>query len=130
MTLLLATSPTPSTPSPASSSTASTAAPTPSPPPTPNSLLQGHDSSDAKIHRGYSSWRFGLEELEMMLFSIYSPVHALLWLAANSSNWIVMLVVMGVAGVQLNALTQSYKLLVKDKEILHAEVHERSIMKA
>ncbi|KAE9396018.1 hypothetical protein BT96DRAFT_922378 [Gymnopus androsaceus JB14] len=61
-------------------------------------------------------------ELEMMLFSIYSPAHALLWMATNSSNWIIMLVVMGIVGVQLNALTQSYKLLVKDKEILHAEV--------
>ncbi|KAJ4487945.1 hypothetical protein J3R30DRAFT_3432367 [Lentinula aciculospora] len=61
-------------------------------------------------------------DLEMMLFNIYSPVHALLWIATNSSNWIIMLFIMGTVGVQLNAMMLSYKTLVKDKEILHAEV--------
>ncbi|KIK57819.1 hypothetical protein GYMLUDRAFT_46023 [Collybiopsis luxurians FD-317 M1] len=61
-------------------------------------------------------------ELEMMLFDIYSPVHALLWMATNSSNWIIMLVIMGVVGAQLHVTTLSYKALIKDKEILYAEV--------
>lgn len=34
-------------------------------------------------------------ELELQLFSIYSPVHALLWLATASSNWIIMVFSMG-----------------------------------
>jgi len=61
-------------------------------------------------------------EIEMGLFTIYSPAHALLWLGTNTSNWIVMLLIMGVVGVQLHALTRSYTLLLKDKEIISAEV--------
>ncbi|KAH7871841.1 uncharacterized protein C8R40DRAFT_1120426 [Lentinula edodes] len=61
-------------------------------------------------------------DLEMMLFNIYSPVHALLWMATNSSNWIIMLLIMGTVGLQLNTMMLSYKTLIKDKDILHAEV--------
>ncbi|KAJ3761460.1 hypothetical protein EV360DRAFT_93003 [Lentinula raphanica] len=61
-------------------------------------------------------------DLELMLFNIYSPVHALLWMATNSSNWIIMLLIMGLVGVQLHVMMLSYKTLVKDKDILHAEV--------
>ncbi|KAK0503271.1 hypothetical protein EDD18DRAFT_1137180 [Armillaria luteobubalina] len=64
-------------------------------------------------------------DLEMLLFCIYSPVHALLWCATGSSNWMIMLLIMGAVGLQLNALTTSYKSLIKDKEIIAAEVmHE------
>ncbi|KAF9069608.1 hypothetical protein BDP27DRAFT_1383114 [Rhodocollybia butyracea] len=61
-------------------------------------------------------------DLEMMLFNIYSPVHSLLWIATNSSNWIIMLLIMGGVGAQLNATMLSYRTLLKDKDILHAEV--------
>ncbi|KAF9454499.1 hypothetical protein P691DRAFT_806680 [Macrolepiota fuliginosa MF-IS2] len=64
-------------------------------------------------------------ELELELFSLYSPIHALLWLATSSSNWILMFFVMGLTSVQLNILIHSYGTLVKDKELVAAEVmHE------
>ena len=44
-------------------------------------------------------------ELEMFLFSVYSPVHALLWMATNSTNWMMMLVVMFLTGVQVSILS-------------------------
>lgn len=61
-------------------------------------------------------------ELEMMLFNVYSPAHVFLWMATGSSNWILMLFIMGLVGVQANAMTHSYKALLKDKEIIAAEV--------
>ncbi|KAF8964693.1 hypothetical protein BDZ97DRAFT_1939044 [Flammula alnicola] len=60
-------------------------------------------------------------EMELELFSIYSPAHALLWLAMGSSNWLFSLMIMGVVGVQLNALTHSYTQLLKDKQIISSE---------
>lgn len=41
-------------------------------------------------------------ELEMTLFSIYSPVHALLWIAFTSANWIIMAVIMGVVSMHVS----------------------------
>lgn len=67
-----------------------------------------------------STWAPGMLELE--LFSLYSPIHALLWLATSSSNWILMMIVMGLTGVQLNILVHSYNVLLKDKELVAAEV--------
>ncbi|CAL1705050.1 unnamed protein product [Somion occarium] len=64
-------------------------------------------------------------ELELALFAIYSPAHALLWMATTSANWMIMLLVMLIVGVQLRALTRSYEALLKDKSIISAEVmHE------
>lgn len=64
-------------------------------------------------------------ELELVLFAIYSPVHALLWMALTSANWMLLGVVMGVVGMQLRALTRSYEALLKDKAIIAREVmHE------
>ncbi len=40
-------------------------------------------------------------EMELELFSIYSPAHALLWLAMRSSNWLLSVLVMGVVGIQV-----------------------------
>ncbi|KJA27206.1 hypothetical protein HYPSUDRAFT_35803 [Hypholoma sublateritium FD-334 SS-4] len=60
-------------------------------------------------------------EMELELFSIYSPAHALLWLAMGSSSWILSVLIMGVVGIQLNALTHSYTHLLRDKQILAAE---------
>ncbi|PIL24190.1 hypothetical protein GSI_13943 [Ganoderma sinense ZZ0214-1] len=63
--------------------------------------------------------------LEMGLFAIYSPVHALLWMATTSANWILTLFVMFIVGVQSRALTRSYEALLKDRAIIAAEVmHE------
>ncbi|PSR94100.1 hypothetical protein PHLCEN_2v4528 [Hermanssonia centrifuga] len=39
-------------------------------------------------------------DLEMMLFSVYSPVHAWLWMALTSANWILMCLIMALVGVQ------------------------------
>ncbi|THG99656.1 hypothetical protein EW026_g2757 [Hermanssonia centrifuga] len=64
-------------------------------------------------------------DLEMMLFSVYSPVHAWLWMALTSANWILMCLIMALVGVQTRALTRSFEALVKDKAILASEVmHE------
>lgn len=40
-------------------------------------------------------------ELEMALFSLYSPVHALLWIATSSANWMLMFFIMFIVGVQV-----------------------------
>lgn len=40
-------------------------------------------------------------ELEMALFSAYSPAHAFLWMATGSSNWMMMTLVMALVGVQV-----------------------------
>ncbi|KAJ7452403.1 hypothetical protein B0H11DRAFT_1741785 [Mycena galericulata] len=61
-------------------------------------------------------------ELEMTLFNVYSPVHVFLWMATGSSNWILMFFIMGLVGAQAHAMTHSYKALLKDKEIIAAEV--------
>ena len=42
-------------------------------------------------------------ELEMALFGIYSPVHALLWMATTGANWILMFFIMFIVGVQVRA---------------------------
>ncbi|KAF9482766.1 hypothetical protein BDN70DRAFT_800922 [Pholiota conissans] len=61
------------------------------------------------------------KEMELELFSIYSPAHALLWLAMGSSNWLISVLIMGLVGIQLNTLTHSYTQLLKDKQVLSAE---------
>jgi hypothetical protein len=64
-------------------------------------------------------------ELELGVFSIYSPAHALLWMATTASNWILMGLLMGLLGAQMQALTKTYERLIKDKAIIAAEVmHE------
>lgn len=40
-------------------------------------------------------------ELELMLFSIYSPVHPFLWMATSISNWILMLFIMSLVSFQV-----------------------------
>lgn len=40
-------------------------------------------------------------ELEIVLFTVYSPAHALLWMATGSSNWVLMLIIMSVVGIQV-----------------------------
>lgn len=60
-------------------------------------------------------------EMELELFSIYSPAHALLWLAIASSNWLLSLLIMVLIGVQLNVLVHAYSQLIKDKQIIASE---------
>ena len=40
-------------------------------------------------------------EMEMELFSIYSPAHAVLWLAIGSTNWLLSILIMGLVGLQV-----------------------------
>jgi len=61
-------------------------------------------------------------ELETALFTIYSPAHAFLWMVTDSSNWMLMLIIMTIVGLQLNAMTYAFHTLLKDKEIISAEV--------
>ena len=41
------------------------------------------------------------EELPALLFAIYSPVHALLWMAFSSANWYTVFAVMFLVGAQV-----------------------------
>ncbi len=56
------------------------------------------------------------------LYSIYSPLHALLWTALNPTNWITISFIMGVAWFHLHYLTKVYNNTIKDRAIIHAEV--------
>ncbi|KAI0780717.1 hypothetical protein BD413DRAFT_499532 [Trametes elegans] len=77
---------------------------------------------DARVQQ-LEVWTPG--ELELALFGTYSPVHALLWMATTSANWMMMFLVMFIVGVQTRALSRSYEALLKDKAIIAAEVlHE------
>lgn len=40
-------------------------------------------------------------EMELELFSLYSPAHALLWLAMGSSNWFYSILIMGLVSLQV-----------------------------
>ncbi|KAF8582285.1 hypothetical protein K439DRAFT_1653827 [Ramaria rubella] len=65
------------------------------------------------------------EKSEMALFIVYSPLHALLWQAVSPGNWIIIFILLGLTSAQLFALDQWYSRLLKDKELLSAEVmHE------
>ncbi|TFK29946.1 hypothetical protein FA15DRAFT_630701 [Coprinopsis marcescibilis] len=64
-------------------------------------------------------------ELNLRIFSLWSPVHAFLWLATTSTNWIPMLISMGLLTITLNVLIFTYETLIRDKEVIAAEVmHE------
>ncbi|KAF8607862.1 hypothetical protein BDV93DRAFT_467499 [Ceratobasidium sp. AG-I] len=68
-------------------------------------------------------WQPG--ELEMALFSVYSPAHALLWMIFSSSTWFIAFILMAAISGQVYVLTQSYEGLLKDRKILNGEVmHE------
>ncbi|KAF9464712.1 hypothetical protein BDZ94DRAFT_1255737 [Collybia nuda] len=61
-------------------------------------------------------------DMEIVLFAIYSPAHSLMWMATGSSNWIFMIVLMVIMGAQLYTQTRWFNTLLKDKEIIAAEV--------
>ncbi|KAI0281402.1 hypothetical protein BGY98DRAFT_913434 [Russula aff. rugulosa BPL654] len=64
-------------------------------------------------------------EGELVLFCVYSPVHAVLWMLWNAGNWIMMAAVMVGVSFQVRALTTTYEALLKDRTIIAAEVlHE------
>jgi hypothetical protein len=46
-------------------------------------------------------------ELELMLFNVYSPAHVFLWMATGSSNWMLMMFIMGLVGAQVFGLLSS-----------------------
>jgi hypothetical protein len=47
-------------------------------------------------------------EGEGVLFAIYSPVHSLLWMATTSANWMLMVIIMGLLGVQVRSTWTSF----------------------
>ncbi|KAG1753486.1 hypothetical protein EDB19DRAFT_1892804 [Suillus lakei] len=55
-------------------------------------------------------------ELERVLLSVYSPIHALIWMSTGSTNWILMTLVMGAVGVQTSLLIQAYE---RSSEVMH-----------
>lgn len=64
----------------------------------PPSMNKPLPPKTAKVQQ-LSVWSPG--DLELELFSLYSPIHALLWFATSSANWILMLFIMGLTGVQV-----------------------------
>lgn len=40
-------------------------------------------------------------QIECKVFCIYSPAHALLWMATTGSNWVLMFIIMGIIAVQV-----------------------------
>ncbi|KAF9789891.1 hypothetical protein BJ322DRAFT_1044751 [Thelephora terrestris] len=64
-------------------------------------------------------------DFEKELFLIYSPANFLMWTVTNGSNWIWMLMLMPLVWVQMSTLTNAFQMLIKDKDIIAAEVmHE------
>ncbi|KAH9484263.1 Meiotically up-regulated gene 154 protein [Psilocybe cubensis] len=84
-------------------------------PPTRPALPQGKTSRVQELEVWEPS------EMDLELFSIYSPAHAVLWLSMGSSSWLYSVVIMGIVGLQLNVMTHSYTQLLKDKQIIAAE---------
>ncbi|KAF8636559.1 hypothetical protein AX17_003371 [Amanita inopinata Kibby_2008] len=80
------------------------------------------NSVSGKITRVQELQAWNPGELELTLFSVYSPAHALLWMATSTSNWILMFIVMFLVGFQLNIMTRAFRMLLKDKEMIAAEV--------
>jgi len=63
--------------------------------------------------------------MELALFIVYSPAHYMAWKIFSTSNWLWSFILMGLLSLQLHALVLTYTALIKDKDILSAEVlHE------
>jgi len=62
------------------------------------------------------------KEAEKAFFTIYSPMHSLLWLAWDHNNWLLVTFIMAFCAFQLNALILAYGYLISDKAILSAEL--------
>jgi len=91
----------------------------------PKSLYANGNGENVKTVQQLEVWTPGDAELYMGLFVVYSPAHAMLWMGVSSANWMLMLAVMALMGAQLRVMTRSYEVLLKDKEIIFAEVmHE------
>lgn len=63
--------------------------------------LSNHMSGKTSRVQQMEVWTPG--ELEMVLFCVYSPAHAFMWMATGSSNWMLMVIVMGLVGLQVIA---------------------------
>ncbi|KAG8768085.1 hypothetical protein FRC20_011018 [Serendipita sp. 405] len=59
---------------------------------------------------------------ELVLFQTYSPLHAMLWYIIQSNNWMIMCCIMAMTSFQLGIVVKSYSHLVKDRQIVDAEV--------
>jgi len=62
------------------------------------------------------------EEFEKTFFTIYSPVHAVLWMFWTPLTWLSYSFAMAILGVQLSILMTAYDGLIKDTRILQASV--------
>jgi len=91
-------------------------------------FLLGIDSPASILHKNGKVQQLDIwipGEVELALFSIYSPAHALIWRLVTSSNWILVLALMLLLSGQFYTLTRSYELLIKDRAIISSEVmHE------
>ncbi|KIM74608.1 hypothetical protein PILCRDRAFT_92493 [Piloderma croceum F 1598] len=59
-------------------------------------------------------------EFKLLLFYVYAPVHALLWMMVMQSNWTWISVVMGAvwAQSQFHAVTEKYANIINNKKIM------------
>ncbi|KAH9951901.1 hypothetical protein B0H21DRAFT_3460 [Amylocystis lapponica] len=88
----------------------------------PKSREAQNTTPDAHVQQ-LEVWTPG--ELEVTVFAVYSPLHALLWTALSTGNWIRIIGAMVLASAQLRAMTRAYEALMKDRTIIAAEVlHE------
>lgn len=65
------------------------------------SSQRGDNGSRFERIQQLSVWDPGM--FESTLLTIYSPAHAFLWSATNTSNWIMMFSIMGLVGIQVRA---------------------------
>ncbi|KZS89935.1 hypothetical protein SISNIDRAFT_488797 [Sistotremastrum niveocremeum HHB9708] len=61
-------------------------------------------------------------DFEKTLFTVYSPVHSLLWRTWDFNNWFLVLCILGLVSLQVHGLMYTYEALVKDRAIISAEV--------
>ena len=71
-------------------------------PPKDRQTISSSNTSMDKVQQ-LEVWTPG--ELEMGLFAIYSPVHALLWMILTSTNWMLLGIIMFVVGMQVRVLS-------------------------
>ncbi|KAH7107794.1 hypothetical protein BKA62DRAFT_684465 [Auriculariales sp. MPI-PUGE-AT-0066] len=76
--------------------------------------------ADGRVIQKVDMWM--PEEFEKTFFTIYSPVHAILWMFWTPSHWLGITVAMTLLGIQLSILIKAYDGLVKDMRILQASV--------
>jgi hypothetical protein len=51
-------------------------------------------------------------EMERRLICLYSPAHSLLWMATNSANWMMIMIIMVIVGTQVSGYNDLFNLMI------------------